>query len=207
MRVLEIAAPLGAALLLYARRLGERSGARPRRASRACGSSTARQAASSAAPASSRRPRSRATLVGGLGAAYSVRPPTVHLHGVVQGPLVIRHAQTLVGGVVRGGIIDACRSRDAAARHRRRRRERHRHRARRSRHARPRTRAALDAERHPRARLRRDDRRLLDLVAGGPARQRHPHLLLDGTLDEHGRRTARSPGRARGSRRTRRWST
>ncbi len=32
-------------------------------------------------------------------------PPTVHLHGVVQGPLVIRHAQTLVGGTVRGGIL------------------------------------------------------------------------------------------------------
>lgn len=44
------------------------------------------------------------TVLGGLGAAYAVRPPTVHLHGVVQGPLVIRHAQTLVGGVVRGGI-------------------------------------------------------------------------------------------------------
>jgi hypothetical protein len=44
-------------------------------------------------------------LLGGLGAAYSVRPPTVHLHGTVQGPLVIRHAQTLVGGVVRGGIL------------------------------------------------------------------------------------------------------
>jgi hypothetical protein len=46
-----------------------------------------------------------ATLVGGLGAAYAVLPPTVHLHGTVQGPLVIRHAQTLVGGVVRGGIV------------------------------------------------------------------------------------------------------
>jgi hypothetical protein len=45
-----------------------------------------------------------AALVAGLGAAYAVRPPTVHLHGTVQGPLVIRHAQTLVGGVVRGGI-------------------------------------------------------------------------------------------------------
>jgi hypothetical protein len=52
------------------------------------------------------------TVVGGLGAAYAVRPPTVHLHGTVQGPLVIRHqgplvirhAETLVGGVVRGGI-------------------------------------------------------------------------------------------------------
>ncbi len=45
------------------------------------------------------------TLVAGLGAAYAVRPPTVHLHGVIQGPLVIRHAQTLVGGVVKGGIV------------------------------------------------------------------------------------------------------
>ncbi len=45
------------------------------------------------------------TLVAGLGAAYAVRPPTVHLHGTVQGPLVIRHAETLVGGVVRGGIL------------------------------------------------------------------------------------------------------
>ena len=44
------------------------------------------------------------TVLGGLGGAYAVRPPTVHLHGTVQGPLVIRHAQTLVGGVVRGGI-------------------------------------------------------------------------------------------------------
>ena len=44
------------------------------------------------------------TVVGGLGAAYAVRPPTIHLHGTVQGPLVIRHAETLVGGVVQGGI-------------------------------------------------------------------------------------------------------
>ena len=46
-----------------------------------------------------------AIVVSGLGAAYAVLPPTVHLHGVVQGPLVIRHAQTLVGGTVRGGIL------------------------------------------------------------------------------------------------------
>jgi hypothetical protein len=45
------------------------------------------------------------TVVGGLGAAYTTRPPTVHLHGVVQGPLVIRHPETLVGGVVKGGIL------------------------------------------------------------------------------------------------------
>ena len=44
-------------------------------------------------------------LVAGLGAAYALRPPVVHLHGVVQGPLVIRHPETLVGGIVRGGIV------------------------------------------------------------------------------------------------------
>lgn len=44
------------------------------------------------------------TAVGGLAGARAVEPPTVHLHGTVQGPLVIRHAQTLVGGVVRGGV-------------------------------------------------------------------------------------------------------
>ena len=44
-------------------------------------------------------------VLGGLGSAYAVRPPTVHLHGVVQGPIVIRHSETLVGGVVRGGIL------------------------------------------------------------------------------------------------------
>jgi Right handed beta helix region len=46
-----------------------------------------------------------AAAVAGVAGAYAVRPPTVHLHGVVQGPLVIRHAQTLVGGTVRGGIL------------------------------------------------------------------------------------------------------
>jgi hypothetical protein len=46
-----------------------------------------------------------AIIVSGLGAAYAVRPPTVHLHGTIQGPLVIRHAQTLVGGTIRGGIL------------------------------------------------------------------------------------------------------
>ncbi len=44
-----------------------------------------------------------------LGTAWAVEPPTVHLAaGVHQGPLVLDHAQTLVGGpgaVVRGGIL------------------------------------------------------------------------------------------------------
>ena len=43
-------------------------------------------------------------VLGGLGADWNVQPPTVHLHGTVQGPLVIRHARTIVGGVVKGGI-------------------------------------------------------------------------------------------------------
>jgi hypothetical protein len=46
-----------------------------------------------------------AIVLTGLGAAYAVKPPTIHLHGTVQGPLVIRHAQTLVGGTVKGGIL------------------------------------------------------------------------------------------------------
>jgi len=33
-----------------------------------------------------------AIVLGGLGAAYAVKPPTIHLHGTIQGPLVIRHA-------------------------------------------------------------------------------------------------------------------
>jgi hypothetical protein len=46
-----------------------------------------------------------AIVLSGLGAAYAVKPPTVHLHGTIRGPLVIRHAQTLVGGTVKGGIL------------------------------------------------------------------------------------------------------
>ncbi|HWJ32159.1 MAG TPA: right-handed parallel beta-helix repeat-containing protein [Gaiellaceae bacterium] len=46
-----------------------------------------------------------AVVLAGVAGAVAVIPPTVHLHGVVQGPLVIRHAQTLVGGTVRGGIL------------------------------------------------------------------------------------------------------
>lgn len=46
-----------------------------------------------------------ATLVCGLAADYAVQPPTIHLHGTVQGPLVIRHAATYVGGVVKGGVV------------------------------------------------------------------------------------------------------
>jgi hypothetical protein len=46
-----------------------------------------------------------ATLVFGLAADYAVQPPTIHLHGTVRGPLVIRHAATYVGGVVNGGIV------------------------------------------------------------------------------------------------------
>jgi hypothetical protein len=44
-------------------------------------------------------------LVMAGGVAWFTRPPTVRLHGVVEGPLVLDHAQTLVGGVVRGGIV------------------------------------------------------------------------------------------------------
>ena len=46
-----------------------------------------------------------AATLAGVAGAIAVIPPTVHLHGEVQGPLVIRRAETLVGGVVRGGIV------------------------------------------------------------------------------------------------------
>lgn len=44
-------------------------------------------------------------LVTAGGVAWVTKPPTVRLHGVVEGPLVLDHAQTLVGGIVRGGIV------------------------------------------------------------------------------------------------------
>ena len=43
-----------------------------------------------------------------LAVAWIAQPPTVHISGTVQGPLVLDHAQTLVGddgAVVRGGIV------------------------------------------------------------------------------------------------------
>jgi parallel beta-helix repeat protein len=46
-----------------------------------------------------------AVAFAGVAGAVAVIPPTHHLHGVVRGPLVIDHAQTLVGGTVRGGIL------------------------------------------------------------------------------------------------------
>jgi hypothetical protein len=103
MRYLGIAAPLRLALLLYA--VGWLSaqvfahGVLPRlRLEYAeAGGEPGRAGALTAAAIV-------AVVVGGLGGAYAVRPPTVHLHGTVHGPLVIRHAETLVGGVVQGGI-------------------------------------------------------------------------------------------------------
>jgi hypothetical protein len=41
----------------------------------------------------------------GGGVAWATRPPVVHLHGVVHGPLLVDRQETLVGGVVRGGIV------------------------------------------------------------------------------------------------------
>lgn len=46
-----------------------------------------------------------AAAFAGVAGAVAALPPTVHLRGVIQGPLVIRRAQTLVGGTVRGGIV------------------------------------------------------------------------------------------------------
>lgn len=46
-----------------------------------------------------------AVLALGGGVAWATRPPVVHLHGVVRGPLLVDREETLVGGVVRGGIV------------------------------------------------------------------------------------------------------
>jgi Right handed beta helix region len=104
MRVLPIHAPLGPALGLYAvawtagQLLGHALLPRLRLTYAEGGGELGRGGLLTAAAVA-------ATVVAGIGADYAVRPPTVHLHGVVRGPLVIRHAQTLVGGVVRGGIV------------------------------------------------------------------------------------------------------
>lgn len=44
-------------------------------------------------------------LAAGVAAGYATRPPTIRLRGVVQGPLRIDSPRTIVGGVVRGGIV------------------------------------------------------------------------------------------------------
>jgi hypothetical protein len=103
MRLLTIGAPLGTALVLYlvawlsALVVGHAILPRFRLEYAESGGELGRAGALTAAAVA-------VVVLGGLGADWSVRPPTVHLHGTIQGPLVIRHAQTLVGGVVKGGI-------------------------------------------------------------------------------------------------------
>lgn len=46
-----------------------------------------------------------ALLAAAGGTAWATQPPTVHLHGVVRGPLTITREETVEGGVVRGGIV------------------------------------------------------------------------------------------------------
>jgi hypothetical protein len=46
-----------------------------------------------------------AVVLSGVAGAVAVIPPTVHLHGIVEGPLLITHAQSLEGGIVRGGVV------------------------------------------------------------------------------------------------------
>jgi hypothetical protein len=104
MRALEIPAPLGLALVLYAvawvgaQLFGHAIFPRLRLEYSEAGGELGRNGALTAVAVA-------ATLVVGLGAAYATRAPTVHLHGVVQGPLVITRSEHLVGGVVRGGIV------------------------------------------------------------------------------------------------------
>lgn len=103
MRVLAIDAPLGAALVLYGVAwvgglvIGHAVLPLMRLEYAESGGEIGRFGALTSAAVA-------VTVLGGLGADYAVQPPTVHLRGTVQGPIVIRHAQTLVGGVVRGGI-------------------------------------------------------------------------------------------------------
>ena len=90
-----------------------------------------------------------AVVLGGLGARRTpFSPPTVHLHGTVQGPLVIRHAadarsaaSSAAGSSIRSDHVTL------TQRDRHRRRVRRRHRARPARDARPRARARLRARR------------------------------------------------------------
>jgi hypothetical protein len=41
----------------------------------------------------------------GGGVSWATRPPVVHLHGVVHGPLLVDREETIEGGVVHGGIV------------------------------------------------------------------------------------------------------
>ena len=105
MRLLGIDAPLVPALLLYAvgwagafvagHAVFPRAATRVRRVGRRARA----RGASSPAPPSPRR----SSAVSAPPTRFD--PPTVHLHGTVQGPLVIRHAETYVGGVVHGGVV------------------------------------------------------------------------------------------------------
>jgi parallel beta-helix repeat protein len=104
MRGLGIMAPLGTALLLFAvawvsaQLFGHALFPRLQLSYGERGGELGRVGAAAAAAVA-------IAAAAGLGADYATRPPTIHLHGVVHGPLVIRHPTTIVGGVVRGGIV------------------------------------------------------------------------------------------------------
>ena len=104
MRVLEIPAPLSFALLLFAvgwvasQVFGHAVFPRLELSYAERGGELGRAGVATGAAVA-------VVLVTGLGAAYATRPPVVHLHGVVQGPLVLSSPQTVVGGIVRGGIV------------------------------------------------------------------------------------------------------
>ena len=199
MRALELMAPLRWALLLYA--VGWLAGQvfahalfpRLRLEYAEAGGELGRRGALTAVAVA-------ALAASGVGAAYSVRPPTVHLHGTVQGPLVIRHAQTLVGGVVNGGIViraDHVTLRDVTVH---RRRERHRHRGRAPRDAR-RT-CTSSARELDGIHVRRARVMIEDCTVSSPARPvgaGHRHLVLDGQGDVDGR-ALHDRRRARGHR-------
>ena len=90
---------------LYARRLGERRSSSATRSSRASGSST-REAGGELGRVGGSLHVAAVVARRSPGSAAPTRPPTDRAPARRRpGPLVIRHAQTLVGGIVRGGIV------------------------------------------------------------------------------------------------------
>jgi len=132
-----------------------------------------------------------ATVFGGLGAAYATRPPTVHLHGTVQGPLVITRSEVLTGGVVKGGIV--VRANHVTIRHVTVVGGEYGIDVEHAQHV------TIDHVRVVRSQLdgiRATDAgvmnpRLHRHLAGRAVRRRHPDQLFDGPADEHGRRLHR----------------
>ena len=208
-RLLDLGAPLRPALALLRRPLAARAAARARGAAAAPPDAGRRTAASSAAPVSaSRRPRRWRSLAV-LGIAWAVEPPTVRLAaGVHQGPLVLDHAQTVVGeagAIVRGGILITADDVTLREPDRPRRRVRDRGPRRRERRDRRRRRRVGGARRDQRPPERARDPRLRDPLPPRSRRRRGSTSRSPRSCPPASSRTASSSAAARGSSRT--WRT